>query len=138
MSIPTVLLDLGGTLLPMDQKEFKRGYFELLAEKCLPVESRIRWAGLDVSDFECITTYENSRYCKPNPEYYNEILYKMNLQSKECLMVRNDVAEDMTARAVGINVFLLTDCLINKEHEDINQYPRGSYEQLLNYIENLK
>ena len=63
---------------------------------------------------------------------------KMNLQSKECLMVRNDVAEDMTARAVGINVFLLTDCLINKEHEDINQYPRGSYEQLLNYIENLK
>ena len=33
MSIPTVLLDLGGTLLPMDEKEFKRGYFELLAEK---------------------------------------------------------------------------------------------------------
>ena len=33
MSIPTVLLDLGGTLLPMDQKEFKIGYFELLAEK---------------------------------------------------------------------------------------------------------
>ena len=110
----------------------------LQKKKCLPVESRIRWAGLDVSDFECITTYENSRYYKPNPESYNEILYKMNLQSKECLMVRNDVAEDMTARAVGINVFLLTDCLINKEHEDINQYPRGSYEQLLNYIENLK
>ena len=109
-----------------------------LQKKCLPVESRIRWAGLDVSDFEGITTYENLRYCKPNPESYNEILYKMNLQSKECLMVRNDVAEDMTARAVGINVFLLTDCLINKEHEDINQYPRGSYEQLLNYIENLK
>lgn len=98
-----------------------------------PYDGRVR-----VSDFECITTYENSRYCKPNPESYNEILYKMNLQSKECLMVRNDVAEDMTARAVGINVFLLTDCLINKEHEDINQYPRGSYEQLLNYIENLK
>ena len=110
-----------------------------LQKKCLPVESRIRWAGLDVSDFECITTYENSRYCKPNPESYNEILYKMNLQSKECLMVRNDVAEDMTARAVGINVFLLTDCLINKEQKDISLYPHGGFAKLLNYVqENLQ
>lgn len=80
------------------------------------VESRIGWAGLDVSDFEYITTYENSRYCKPNPEYYNEILSKLNLQSGECPMVGNDVTEDMVAQIVGMNVFLLTDCLINREH----------------------
>lgn len=42
MSITTVLLDLDGTLLPMDQKEFTRGYFELLAEKCLPVDMKKR------------------------------------------------------------------------------------------------
>ena len=52
-------------------------------------------------------------------------------------MVGNDVTEDMVARKVGMNVFLLTDCLINKERQDINQYPRGSYMQLLNHIENL-
>lgn len=236
MSITTVLFDLDGTLLPMDQEQFTRGYFELLAEKmsaygydkkqlvdvvwkgtatmvkntgdtsneeafwrkfaeiygetvlsdkalfnefyekefmgardfcgCDPkaietvrkikqmglrailatnpifprsaVESRIRWAGLDVSDFEYITTYENSRYCKPNPEYYNEILNRLNLQPEECLMAGNDVTEDMAAQTVGMNVFLLTDCLINKERKDINQYPRGSFEQLLNYIKNLK
>ena len=101
------------------------------------IESRIRWAGLEPSDFVWITTYENSRYCKPNPEYYNEILSKLNLQPEECLMVGNDVTEDMVARKVGMNVFLLTDCLINKERQDINQYPRGSYMQLLNHIENL-
>ncbi len=101
-------------------------------------ESRIRWAGLEPSDFEYITTYENSRYCKPNPEYYNEILSNLNLQPEECLMVGNDVTEDMVARTVGMNVFLLTDCLINREREDINQYPRGSFEQLLNHIQNLK
>ncbi len=233
MSITTALFDLDGTLLPMDQEEFTKGYFELLAEKmsaygyekkqlvnsvwkgtaamvnnagdvsneeafwrkfaeiygekalsdkalfnqfyekefqsardfcgCDPkaaetvrkikqmglriilatnpifprsaVESRIRWAGLAPSDFEWITTYENSRYCKPNPKYYNEILSKMNLHPEESLMIGNDVTEDMIARKVGMNVFLLTDCLINKEREDINQYPRGSFEQLLNYIE---
>ena len=32
-------------------------------------ESRIRWAGLEPSDFEFITTYENTGYCKPNPDY---------------------------------------------------------------------
>ena len=35
---------------------------------------RIVWAGLKPEDFELFTTYENSRYCKPNPEYYKEIL----------------------------------------------------------------
>lgn len=231
--IKEVLFDLDGTLLPMDQAEFTKGYFELLAEKMsahgydkeqlvtsvwegtvamvrndgtksneeafwhkfaeiygkealtdqpyfdafyenefqgaksfcgfdprvvetvkkiqkmglrlilatnpifpkTATESRIRWAGLEPSDFEYITTYENSRYCKPNLEYYNEILSKRNLQPEECLMVGNDVTEDMVARKVGMNVFLLTDCLINKEREDINQYPRGSFEQLMDYIE---
>lgn len=33
MSITTVLFDLDGTLLPMDQEEFTKGYFELLVEK---------------------------------------------------------------------------------------------------------
>lgn len=47
------------------------------------------------------------------------------------------MTEDMVARKVGMNVFLLTDCLINKEREDINQYPRGSFMQLLAYIDNL-
>lgn len=49
-------------------------------------------------------------------------------------MVGNDVTEDIAARKVGMNVFLLTDCLINNEREDINQYPRGSFEQLIDYI----
>lgn len=28
--------------------------------------SRIKWAGLDKDSFEMITTYDNSRHCKPN------------------------------------------------------------------------
>lgn len=33
MYITTILFDLDGTLLPMDQEKFTRRYFELLAEK---------------------------------------------------------------------------------------------------------
>ena len=34
--ITTVLFDLDGTLLPMDQDAFTRGYFERLAAKLAP------------------------------------------------------------------------------------------------------
>ena len=31
---------------------------------------RMRWSGLSESDFDLITAYENSSFCKPNPKYY--------------------------------------------------------------------
>ena len=49
-------------------------------------------------------------------------------------MVGNDVAEDMIAASVGMHVFLLTDCMINREQKDISVYPHGSFEQLLAYL----
>lgn len=103
----------------------------------IATQSRVRWAGLKPEDFAFITTYENSSRCKPNPDYYREILDKLGLQPRECLMVGNDVCEDMIAREVGMRVFLLTDCLINKEHQDIEQYPHGSFPELMHYIRSL-
>lgn len=97
-------------------------------------ESRIRWAGFSPDEFELYTSYENIGFCKPNPEYYRELARRLNAAPEECIMVGNDVTEDMIARSVGMNVFLLTDCLINKEREDINQYPRGSFEQLIDHV----
>ena len=100
-------------------------------------ESRIRWAGLQPEDFDFITTYEDSHYCKPNPDYYREILSKLGLNAKECLMVGNDVREDMIARDVGMDVFLLPADLINKDQKDISQYPSGDLADLMAYIEKI-
>ncbi len=99
--------------------------------------SRVRWAGLEPEDFELVTTFENSCYAKPNLSYYQEILQKQNLQPEECLMVGNDVAEDMTARQLGFQVFLLTDYLINKPNADIGKFPHGSFPELMEYMERL-
>ena len=97
-------------------------------------QSRARWAGLDPKDFSLITTYENSRFCKPNPDYYRDILDTLQIAPEECVMVGNDVEEDMIARDLGMQVFLLTDCLINKYNEDISHYPHGSFDALLEWI----
>lgn len=115
-----------------------RGYRVALATNpifpAIATESRMRWAGLNQDDFELYTTYENSRYCKPNLDYYREILKQMNVRPEECLMVGNDVSDDMVARDLGMQVFLLTDCLINKPNADISQYPHGSFDELMAYI----
>lgn len=101
----------------------------------IATENRIRWAGLTPEDFEFYTTYETSHYCKPNPKYYMEILQQLEVKPEECLMVGNDVTEDMIAGELGMDVFLLTDCLINKEQKDISAYPNGSFPELQKYIE---
>ncbi|MBO4212385.1 MAG: HAD family hydrolase [Oscillospiraceae bacterium] len=230
--IKAVLFDLDGTLLPMDQDEFTRGYFKLLAKKLTPhgyepepliraiwhgtkamvkndgsrsneaafwddfagiygeaarkdealflefytvdfaharklcgcnpkaaeavhllkdrhcrvalatnpifpavaTEARVRWAGLSPEDFELCTTYENIGHCKPNPDYYREILRRMELAPEDCLMVGNDVGEDMIAEKLGMKVFLMTDCLINPSGEDIACYPNGNIDDLLRYL----
>ena len=115
----------------------RQGYRLVLATNPLFPEiatrNRIAWAGLRPEDFELITTYENSRYCKPNPAYYKEILEKLGCVAQECVMVGNDVTEDMAAALLGMKVFLLTDCVINKENRDISVYPHGGFDELLGW-----
>lgn len=102
----------------------------------IATESRIRWAGLEPSDFIFYTTYENTNYCKPNLEYYRNLLQRLDCRADECLMVGNDVDEDMVAGEIGTSVFLLTDCLINKNNKNITTYPGGDFEALMEYIVN--
>lgn len=97
-------------------------------------ESRMRWAGPDAKDFEL---YTNLCYSKPNPAYYAAIADKLGVTPEECLMIGNDVEDDMIAEKTGMKVFLLTDCLINKSEADISYYPNGSFEELINYIEHI-
>jgi len=119
-----------------------RGYRVVLATNplfpAIATHNRIRWAGLQPEDFEYITTYENSHYCKPNPDYYREILTQLNLKPEECLMVGNDVGEDMITQQLGMKVFLLTDCLINKAGAVISQYPNGDFSELADCLSKLQ
>ena len=104
----------------------------------IATQSRVKWAGLDIEDFDLITTYENSSHCKPNPDYYREILDTIGARAEDCLMVGNDALEDMVAEKVGMQVFLLTPHLINKHQLDISRYPQGDFSKLLEFVGNWK
>ena len=101
----------------------------------IATQKRMKWAGLTPNMFELYTTYENSRYCKPNLKYYEEILKQMDLRPEDCLMVGNDVGDDMVVRHMGMKVFLLINDLINKDNVDITQFPHGDFEDLINYLQ---
>lgn len=123
-------------------KKLKKDGFKLILATnpifpAVATESRIKWAGLDKDDFLLYTTYENSHYCKPNPDYYREICEKLSLNPTECLMVGNDAEEDAAAEKLGMRVFLLTDCLINKKGKDISGYPHGGFKELTEYTDKL-
>lgn len=123
-------------------KEIKRmGLKTVVATKPIfpdrAIRRRMDWAGVDVEDFEYYTSYEKCKFCKPCPDYYKEIADNIGLSPEECLMVGNDVSEDMSAELCGMKVFLLTDCLINSDNKDLSCYKQGTFDDLLDYIKTL-
>ena len=97
----------------------------------------MRWAGFTPDDFEIYTTYENIGYSKPNPEYFRQVAESIGVEPENCLMVGNDVGDDMVAAELGMKVFLLTDNLINKSGADISAYPNGDFKELNDYLDNI-
>lgn len=118
-----------------------KGYTIALATNPLfprvATHARMNWAGLEPMDFDYITTYENSTFCKPKLDYYQEVLLGLGKQAKECIMVGNDVKEDMCAANLGMDTYLLKDCLICQEAEDISTYKQGDFDDLLDFVRRL-
>ena len=103
----------------------------------IATEKRIQWAGLNVEDFELITTYENCSFSKPNINYYKEVLETQHLDINECMMVGNDVKEDGIIETLGIPVYLVTDYLLNKYNLEVNTKWVGSSEDFLTFVNKL-
>jgi FMN phosphatase YigB (HAD superfamily) len=118
----------------------RKGYRLILSTQPIfpsaATNQRVQWAGLSPDDFEYISYYDNSSFCKPQHDYFREILQKRGLEADECYIVGNDVKEDMAAVSLGFTGFLLTDHLIG----DLEQAPpcqKGDYSALAAFAENL-
>ncbi|MEI6101520.1 MAG: HAD family hydrolase [Eubacteriales bacterium] len=97
--------------------------------------SRLSWVGLDPNDFEYISHWENSNFMKPHPGYYKEILQRMGLEGKDCIMVGNNVKEDMCARELGFDVFLVTGHEIGDYKKE--DFMCGSLDELHHWAQNM-
>ncbi len=98
---------------------------------------RIQWAGLEPDDFSLITTFEGCSHAKPNLAYYRGVLDTLGKKPEECTMVGNDVEEDLCVTELGIETFLVTDHLIEREGVDFSHHRQGSLVDLRQWIDTL-
>jgi FMN phosphatase YigB (HAD superfamily) len=103
----------------------------------LAVEKRVAWAGIAIEEFSHITTYESEYYCKPDVRYYQGVLNRQGVLPEECLMVGNDVEEDLIAGTIGVQTVLVTDCLINAKGLPETADHKVTLQQLPTLLQNL-
>lgn len=95
---------------------------------------RMEWAGVAQIDWDLVTTYENSGFSKPNPKYFSEVCSKLDVLPQECLMVGNDVQEDLVAGTIGMQTYLVTDHLIDRGTPNYQPDYRGSLQEFYEFI----
>ena len=98
------------------------------------IVERLSWCGLSPDDFIYMTGYEDSKYTKPNPDYFAEILERLSLRADECVVIGNDANDDLCAEAVGLEVFLITRDLMNYKNIDISEKKKGTPEDCKRFI----
>jgi FMN phosphatase YigB (HAD superfamily) len=88
---------------------------------------RLAWAGLDNIHFDLITHAYNMHYIKPSWEYYWEIAEMIKLPPDECIMVGNDIVNDMAAISTGMKGFLVEGPDVKKENLPMSKEIREKY-----------
>lgn len=96
--------------------------------------TRMGFIGLKEDDFDFITTYENSYFCKPNPKYFKFLLNKFRLKPGEVIVIGNNVYEDGDCSfACGIKCYVTGDFIIGYDKAKY-EYEKIKFEDLINVI----
>lgn len=101
------------------------------------ITARLEWIGLDPADFTYITSYEEMHFCKPNVGYYQEILEVIECESHNCVMVGNDMRDDMVAKKLGIKTFLIEDFKVERNDIEIQPDWQGTRNEIIDFLKNL-
>jgi FMN phosphatase YigB (HAD superfamily) len=99
------------------------------------IQARLRWGQLDDIPFQHLTSFENSRYCKPQSGYFREIADKLQLEPSRCLMVGNDTQQDLSAAAVGMKTFLVDTWVVEREGSQWPCEHRGDHSDLQRFLQ---
>lgn len=120
------------------KKAKEKGYKVVLATNSVfpieAIESRLGWIELNKENFDLITCYEKMNYCKPNPNYYKQILNYINENPKDCLMIGNDMQEDMVASTLGMGTYLTEPFIIDNGNANYKTNYRGPLLDLFKII----
>jgi FMN phosphatase YigB (HAD superfamily) len=94
---------------------FEAGYRVVVATNAVfpraAILHRLDWAGVKADEFPyaLITTFEDMHFAKPSPEYYAEILARIDVRPEEAMMIGNDWEQDIApAHTLGLHTWWAT------------------------------
>lgn len=74
------------------------------------IKQRIDWAGVLDFPHALITTMDNMHFCKPAPQYYQEIMARTGSLPAQTMMVGDDLLNDIApAQSVGMRTWWVTE-----------------------------
>ena len=91
---------------------------------------RMGWAGLDPDMFNFVPGLESMSTCKPRIDYYLELASIIEADPSDCLMVGNDMEQDLPASEVGMGTFLVEGHVVSRGHTKLVPDARGSLRDL--------
>lgn len=100
-------------------------------------QQRLSWIGLEIDDFDLVTTFETSTSCKPQLKYYQEIFEVIQVAPHEALMIGNDSLEDTIASKLGTKTYLMIDYLKENNHGYIEPTFQGSSLECIDFLKQL-
>jgi len=98
------------------------------------IRQRLAWAGVDDFPYDWVTTYENSRCCKPNLCYFDAIAERLGVPAEQCLVV-GDEDMDMAAARAGFATYLVPGAATALSPDTPEPTYRGSLADLANLFE---
>lgn len=104
----------------------------------IAIEKRIEWTGCDRDDFEYVTSFEKNHYCKPQLKFYEEVVNDCGLNPNECLMVGNDINEDMIVSKLNMSTYLITNHVIQSDSIPDTVTYSGDYDDFYQFVVNLE
>lgn len=100
-------------------------------------QQRLSWIGLDLHDFDVVTTFETSKACKPHLKYYQDIFDLIQVAPQQALMVGNDTLEDTIVSRLGAKTYLVIDHLKYNKHGYVAPTYEGSAQQCIDFLDQL-
>jgi FMN phosphatase YigB (HAD superfamily) len=123
---------------PVVQRVFDLGYDVAVTTNPLfpatAVMQRLAWAGVDDFPYRLVTTYENSRFCKPNPRYFEDVAGRLGHPTGACLVV-GDEEMDLAGALAGCPTFLVQSASTRLNGATPEPTYRGALEELLVLLE---
>lgn len=112
----------------------KKGYRLVLATNPIfptnAVMERLKWAQVDPDLFEFIPGLETMGSCKPQIAYFKDLAQRLDIETGNCLMIGNDVQQDLPASDAGMGTFLVEGQVVDRGTGGFEPDARGGFGDL--------